>query len=171
VETGEEHEETVFAGRAKLYSYENKEWHERGAGNIKLNVTRDYDEDEDEDDDDDEDEDDERDDNDNSHSSSDSSAKGAAKSNDDGEKDDDGERDDEDADEAKGEKGAKPPAPRRIRARFILRSDGSQRLVLNCPLTKQTQFGGDGNAPPKGTSIFFHGSLETGGPVPLRLLV
>jgi Ran-binding protein 3 len=166
VETGEEHEETVFAGRAKLYSYENKEWHERGAGNIKLNATRDDDED---DDDDDDDEDDERDDD--SHSSSNSSTKGAAKSNDDGEKDDDGERDDEDADAAKSAKGAKPPAPRRIRARFILRSDGSQRLVLNSPLTKQTQFGGDGNAPPKGTSIFFHGSLEGGSVVPLRLLV
>jgi Ran-binding protein 3 len=166
VETGEEDEETLFSGRCKLFSWESKEWRERGSGNIKLNVTRD---DEDEDDDDSDDDDDDRDDTDHEPISSNNSAKGAAKPDDDGEKDG-AEKDDADACKDEGAKKAKP-APRQIHARFILRSDGSQRLVLNSPLTKVTQFGGDGNAAPKGTSIFFQGNQEGGGMAALRLQV
>ncbi|KAF2138432.1 uncharacterized protein K452DRAFT_328656 [Aplosporella prunicola CBS 121167] len=45
VETGEEHEETVFVCRAKLYNFvavteSKKEWKERGLGNLKLNVMK-----------------------------------------------------------------------------------------------------------------------------------
>lgn len=36
VTTGEENEETLFSGRAKLYRFAEKEWKERGIGNIKL---------------------------------------------------------------------------------------------------------------------------------------
>jgi Ran-binding protein 3 len=39
VETGEEGEKTIFSSRAKLYFFD-KEWKERGAGILKLNITR-----------------------------------------------------------------------------------------------------------------------------------
>lgn len=164
VETGEEHEETVFTARAKLFSYENKEWHERGHGNIKLNVTRD-----DDFDDEDEDDDDEPEDIDNSHSSADGSTKEAAAA-----KPSDGENGDEEEEEesdlaAKGPPARAPAAPRPIKARFILRADGSHRLVLNSPLTKQTSFGGDRGARPTGMGLFFHGHLEGGGSAPALL--
>ena len=38
VETGEEDEETIFISRAKLFHFEDKQWKERGVGNIKINV-------------------------------------------------------------------------------------------------------------------------------------
>jgi Ran-binding protein 3 len=37
VETGEEEEETIFSCRARLYHFD-KEWKERGTGNVKVNV-------------------------------------------------------------------------------------------------------------------------------------
>ena len=38
VETGEEEEETIFNARAKLFHFEDKQWKERGVGNLKINV-------------------------------------------------------------------------------------------------------------------------------------
>lgn len=38
VETGEEDEETIFNCRAKLFHFEQKQWKERGVGNLKINV-------------------------------------------------------------------------------------------------------------------------------------
>jgi Ran-binding protein 3 len=38
VETGEEDEETIFTCRAKLFHFEEKQWKERGVGNLKINV-------------------------------------------------------------------------------------------------------------------------------------
>jgi Ran-binding protein 3 len=40
VETGEEGEETLLSGRGKLYRFRDKTWQERGAGPLKLNVTK-----------------------------------------------------------------------------------------------------------------------------------
>jgi Ran-binding protein 3 len=43
-ETGEENEDNVYVGRAKLYTFKDeagkKSWQERGAGVLKLNITR-----------------------------------------------------------------------------------------------------------------------------------
>lgn len=36
VKTGEEDEEVLFSERGKLYRFANKEWKERGVGNIKV---------------------------------------------------------------------------------------------------------------------------------------
>lgn len=39
--TGEENEETVFQARGKLFSLsDQKQWKEKGTGNLKLNVRR-----------------------------------------------------------------------------------------------------------------------------------
>ncbi|KAJ5273148.1 hypothetical protein N7478_008273 [Penicillium angulare] len=40
IETGEEEEVTVFSCKAKLFSFVNKEWKERGIGTFKLNATQ-----------------------------------------------------------------------------------------------------------------------------------
>lgn len=88
VETGEEHEDTIWAGRAKLYVNREKAWHERGVGNIKLNITK----------------------------------------------------------EAEGES---------RKARFILRADGTHRLLLNAAVTKSFKFGdADGKRTNDGKLLF-----------------
>jgi Ran-binding protein 3 len=47
------------------------------------------------------------------------------------------------------------------KARFILRSDGSHRLVLNTPFTKEMKFGGDATGEkPTGSVLLFRGFLE-----------
>jgi len=47
------------------------------------------------------------------------------------------------------------------KARFILRADGSHRLVLNTPFTAQTKLGGDANGEkPTGSVLLFRGFLE-----------
>lgn len=99
-ETGEEHEDSAWVGRAKLYTMdgEGKErgWKERGVGNIKLNLTKD--------------------------------------------------------------------SPRK--ARFVLRADGTHRLILNAAVTKTMVFGQDSEgAKPKDGRLLFNspnaeGTLE-----------
>ena len=90
-ETGEEHENSAWVGRAKLYTMdgEGKErgWKERGVGNIKLNLTE---------------------------------------------------------DEPK-------------KARFVLRADGTHRLILNAAVTKTMVFGADSEgAKPKDGRLLFN---------------
>jgi len=47
------------------------------------------------------------------------------------------------------------------KARFILRADGSHRVVLNTPFTKNMVFGGDASGErPTGSVLLFHGFLE-----------
>ncbi|KAJ4370982.1 hypothetical protein N0V86_008676 [Didymella sp. IMI 355093] len=99
-ETGEEHEDSAWVGRAKLYTMdgEGKErgWKERGVGNIKLNVTKE--------------------------------------------------------------------SPQK--ARFVLRADGTHRLILNAAVTKTMVFGQDSEgAKPKDGRLLFNspnaeGTLE-----------
>lgn len=99
-ETGEEHEDSAWVGRAKLYTMdgEGKErgWKERGVGNIKLNVTKE--------------------------------------------------------------------SPKK--ARFVLRADGTHRLILNAAVTKTMVFGQDSEgAKPKDGRLLFNspnaeGTLE-----------
>lgn len=99
-ETGEEHEDSAWVGRAKLYTMDgegkDRGWKERGVGNIKLNVTR---------------------------------------------------------DEPK-------------KARFVLRADGTHRLILNAAVTKTMVFGADSQgAKPKDGRLLFNspnaeGNLE-----------
>ncbi|KAJ4337524.1 hypothetical protein N0V87_004671 [Didymella glomerata] len=89
-ETGEEHEDMEWTGRAKLYTMEGegkeRAWKERGVGNIKLNVTK---------------------------------------------------------EEPK-------------KARFVLRADGTHRLILNAAITKTMVFGQDseGSKPKDGRLLF-----------------
>ncbi|KAF2626497.1 hypothetical protein BU25DRAFT_432264 [Macroventuria anomochaeta] len=99
-ETGEEHEDSAWVGRAKLYTMDgegkDRGWKERGVGNIKLNVTK---------------------------------------------------------DEPK-------------KARFVLRADGTHRLILNAAVTETMVFGADSEgAKPKDGRLLFNspnaeGNLE-----------
>lgn len=59
------------------------------------------------------------------------------------------------------------------KARFIMRADGSHRLILNSPLMTQFPFGGDATgSKPSGSMIVFQGLLEgSDDPRPLRLKV
>lgn len=85
--TGEEAEDTLWTGRAKLYSFENeaKSWKERGIGTLKLNATKD--------------------------------------------------------------------SPRK--ARFVLRADGTHRLILNNAVQKQYLYGdAKGGRPTSGQLLF-----------------
>lgn len=96
-ETGEEHEDSAWVGRAKLYTMdgEGKErgWKERGTGNIKLNVTK---------------------------------------------------------EEPK-------------KARFVLRADGTHRLILNAAVTKTLVFGADSEgAKPKDGRLLFNSPNSEG---------
>lgn len=50
--------------------------------------------------------------------------------------------------------------PRKARARFVMRADGSQRVVLNSPLKKGTRFGGSDGTEPRSQAFMFLGSLE-----------
>ncbi|OCK81899.1 hypothetical protein K432DRAFT_3988 [Lepidopterella palustris CBS 459.81] len=99
VETGEEDEETLFVGRAKLYTFvttgPEKQWKERGAGTLKLNVRR----------------------------------------------------EERDFQESEGRSSKK--------ARFVMRADGSHRLVLNTPIQKNLKFGtAKGEMPTNGQMLF-----------------
>ncbi|KAL1800550.1 hypothetical protein ACET3X_000892 [Alternaria dauci] len=90
-ETGEEGEETIWTGRAKLYNMggegSNRGWKERGVGTFKLNIT---------------------------------------------------------VDEPK-------------KARFVLRAEGTHRLLLNAAVTKNMVFGGDAQGEkPKDTRLLFN---------------
>ncbi|KAI4655536.1 hypothetical protein J4E93_000250 [Alternaria ventricosa] len=90
-ETGEEGEETIWAGRAKLYNMSgegsNRGWKERGVGTFKFNIT---------------------------------------------------------IDEPK-------------KARFVLRAEGTHRLLLNAAVTKSLVFGGDAQGDkPKDTRLLFN---------------
>ncbi|KAF2125068.1 hypothetical protein P153DRAFT_119925 [Dothidotthia symphoricarpi CBS 119687] len=96
-ETGEEGENTVWAGRAKLYTMDGKgterSWKERGAGTFKFNIT---------------------------------------------------------IDEPK-------------KARFVLRADGTHRLLLNAAVTPQMVFGGDSHgAKPKDVRLLFNSPTADG---------
>ncbi|KAF2035202.1 hypothetical protein EK21DRAFT_55076 [Setomelanomma holmii] len=103
-ETGEEGENTVWTGRAKLYMMAgetgSRAWKERGAGTFKFNVT---------------------------------------------------------VDEPK-------------KARFVLRADGTHRLLLNAAVTKQLVFGGDakGEKPKDGRLLF--NSPNANGEIEMHLL-
>jgi Ran-binding protein 3 len=90
-ETGEEGEETIWTGRARLYNMagegSNRGWKERGVGTIKFNIT---------------------------------------------------------VDEPK-------------KARFVLRAEGTHRLLLNAAVTKNLVFGGDAQGEkPKDTRLLFN---------------
>jgi len=95
-ETGEEGEETIWAGRAKLYNMSgegsNRGWKERGVGTFKFNIT---------------------------------------------------------VDEPK-------------KARFVLRAEGTHRLLLNAAVTKSLVFGGDaqGDKPKDNRLLFNSPNLE-----------
>jgi Ran-binding protein 3 len=103
-ETGEEGEETLWTGRAKLYTMAGegatKAWKERGVGTFKFNAT---------------------------------------------------------IEEPK-------------KARFVLRADGTHRLLLNAAVTKQLVFGGDqnGDKPKEGRLLF--NSPNTEGELEMHLL-
>ena len=46
------------------------------------------------------------------------------------------------------------------KARFVMRADGSHRVVLNSPIKKELKFGDpDGKAPPNGY-LYFWGSMD-----------
>lgn len=104
VETGEEHESTIFTSRAKLYNFVKddksgrKEWKERGLGTLKLNVVKPTPEE---------------------HESS---------------------------------------APKR--ARFIMRAEGSHRVVLNSPVQKELKVGDAQGGRPAGGYVYFWGSVD-----------
>ncbi|KAF2200219.1 hypothetical protein GQ43DRAFT_82824 [Delitschia confertaspora ATCC 74209] len=91
IETGEENEETIWTGRAKLYAFD-KAWQERGIGALKLNVTK--------------------------------------------------------------------SGPKK--ARFVLRADGTHRLILNTPILKDTQYGGSEAGPPVDGAFFLPVPKEDG---------
>jgi Ran-binding protein 3 len=93
VETGEEGEENLYTGRAKLYAFvkntEGKgEWKERGVGSFKVNASED-------------------------------------------------------------------PDSGKLKARFVMRADGSHRVVLNSPLQKALKIGNPkGEKPENGLCLF-----------------
>jgi Ran-binding protein 3 len=95
-ETGEENEDNVYTGRAKLYTLAGetgkKSWQERGVGAIKLNMTRDE--------------------------------------------------------------------PRK--ARFVLRADGTHRLLLNAALTAKMRFGNPEGKEPEDGKLLFTAPTATG---------
>ena len=118
METGEEHETIEFSCRAKLYNFvtssdrpDKKEWKERGAGVLKLNV---------------------------------SNSPVVA----------DGEE--------------KDPAASLLKARLVMRADGSHRLILNTPVKKEIKFGSVAGDAPQGGLVYFMGSVGDGG---LQLLL
>ncbi|ORY09538.1 hypothetical protein BCR34DRAFT_487165 [Clohesyomyces aquaticus] len=97
VETGEEHEDTAWSGRAKLYTMagegESKRWQERGVGPFKFNITKD--------------------------------------------------------------------SPKK--ARFVLRADGTHRLLLNASVSKKMMFGGDPKgAKPTTGQVYFNAPTVDG---------
>ncbi|RMZ73461.1 yip1 domain-containing [Pyrenophora seminiperda CCB06] len=103
-ETGEEGEETIWTGRARLYNMSgegaNRAWKERGVGTIKFNIT---------------------------------------------------------VDEPK-------------KARFVLRAEGTHRLLLNAAVTRNMVFGGDAKGEkPKDTRLLFN-SPNTEGELEMHLL-
>lgn len=102
VETGEEDEDTLWTGRAKLYSFENqgKSWKERGVGTLKLNATK--------------------------------------------------------------------GSPRK--ARFVLRADGTHRLILNNAVQKQYMYGDAEGGRPTGGQLLFTGPKENSNELQTQLL-
>ncbi|KAI9685334.1 MAG: hypothetical protein M1820_010821 [Bogoriella megaspora] len=110
--TGEDQEITRFQSRAKLYAFmpgdngDERQWKERGFGNLKLNVSKPDTE--------------------------------------------------------------KPDEP--LKARLILRADGSQRVLLNSPVLKDIKFGDVNGDKPEGMYVLFRGPI-TGMPglEPLQL--
>lgn len=108
LETGEEDEAIEYSCRAKLYNFAavgdgKKEWHERGLGNLRLNVKR------------------------------------AATSG---------------REENLGEIESK------TQARFLMRADGSHRVVLNTPIKKEIKFGAPTGGPPQGGYMYFMGTID-----------
>lgn len=70
---------------------------------------------------------------------------------------DDEEEQDDPEEKTSDDTEAKPPR----KARFILRADGSHRLVLNTPFSKTMSFGGDSTGTkPTGSALLFTGFLE-----------
>jgi len=63
------------------------------------------------------------------------------------------EEDEEDKDDDAGKK----------QARFVMRADGSHRVILNSRVNKELKVGDPQGAAPKGSYFFFFGSLEGGG--------
>lgn len=108
VETGEEDERTVFQVRGKLYTNVDKQWKERGTGNVRINVAT--------------------------------------------------------ATKAEGDESAARPA------RFIMRADGSHRMVLNSAIKKEIKVGDPRGGEPKGKTVCFLG-FEEGKPVLMQLKV
>lgn len=46
------------------------------------------------------------------------------------------------------------------KARFLMRAEGSHRVVLNTPVKKELKFGAAGGGPPQGGAIFFMGTID-----------
>ncbi|SMQ51167.1 unnamed protein product [Zymoseptoria tritici ST99CH_1A5] len=51
----------------------------------------------------------------------------------------------------------------KTKARLLMRADGSHRVVLNTPLTKDIKFGSPNGGPPQSGYIFFMGTIGEGG--------
>lgn len=48
----------------------------------------------------------------------------------------------------------------KLRARLVMRADGSHRVILNTPILKQLKFGTVNGDAPQGGIIFFLGSID-----------
>ncbi|KXL44367.1 hypothetical protein M433DRAFT_139811 [Acidomyces richmondensis BFW] len=46
------------------------------------------------------------------------------------------------------------------KVRFLMRAEGSHRVVLNTPVKKELKFGAPGGGPPQGGAIFFMGTID-----------
>lgn len=57
-----------------------------------------------------------------------------------------------------------------VKARFLMRADGSHRVVLNTPVKKEISFGAVGGGPPQGGYMFFMGTVGDGGRLELLQL-
>jgi Ran-binding protein 3 len=68
-----------------------------------------------------------------------------------------GSEDDEKAADATEEQKAPAAA---TKARFLMRAEGSHRVLLNTAFSKQTKLGDADGKKPKGTTLLFHGVLE-----------
>lgn len=110
VETGEEHETTMYQVRGKLYVSVEKQWKERGSGNVRINV---------------------------SNPAEDTTA---------------------DKDDIKRT------------ARFVMRADGSHRIVLNSAVKKEIRVEDPSGGAPKGKTVCFLG-FEDGKPILMQLKV
>jgi len=87
---------------------------------------------------------------------------------------DENDEETEKEEEGKTEEADQPPkTEKKKKARFIMRANGTNRLVLNSPVEKHTPFGqpGGNGAKPTGKGIMFMGVLDSGVMQTLQLSV